>query len=267
MTSLSIAVPGATVHSRISGAGEAVVLLHGLGGDSRFWDGVAGRLAEDFQVVAIDLRGSGLTTTLSRDHDIADLADDVAAVLDHLGVVSAHVVGFAMGGFVAQSFAVRHASRVRRMVLAATSATLNPQLRAYLDGVLDVYESGISPRQMHNLVWPWSFAPDFIDEPSHRHYFAYTDDDPMEQSLASWRGQYLAQRRFDGAAALGTITAPSLVLAGGTDPFVPLGEATAFAKAIDAARIREYGDCGHLMALERPDRFASDVRRFLLDAG
>jgi 3-oxoadipate enol-lactonase len=262
-----VTTSGAAVSWEESGSGEPLVLLHGLGGDAGFWARERAELADRYRVIAIDLRGSGRTVTVSTEHEIADLADDVAAVLDRLGVRRAHVVGFSMGGYVAQAFAVRHPDRLARLVLAATSATLNPQLRAFVNAVLDVSESGIRPDQMYDLIWPWLFSPAFIGDPAHADWFVYPEDDPAEQSPAAWRGQYLAQRRFDGSAELGRIAAPTLVVVGEQDRLVAVEEARAFAGAIAGARFEVVTGAGHLVNVEEPARWTALVAEFLAADG
>jgi 3-oxoadipate enol-lactonase len=259
----SVTVPGAVVRFDDAGRGAPVVLLHGLGGDAGFWTREREQLADRFRVITIDLRGSGRTVTDAPDHEIADLADDVVAVLDRLGIARAHVVGFSMGGYVAQSLAVRHPSRVDRLVLAATSATLNAQLRLFMDAVLAAWEAGVGPDGMFALVAPWLFSPAFVAEPANAAWFALPPDDPEEQSLAAWRGQYLAQRRFDGTGELTRIACPTLVLTGRQDVLVPEDEARAFADRIRGARCVLVPDAGHLVNVEKPERFIAAVDRFL----
>jgi pimeloyl-ACP methyl ester carboxylesterase len=265
----SVPVLGGVVHVEEAGSGAPLVLLHGLGGDATFWMRELDALAGRFRVIALDLRGSGRTATASTEHEVEDLADDVAAVLDALGIERAHVVGFSMGGYVAQAFAVRHPERLARLVLAATSTTLNPQLRAFVDGVLAAYEAGIGPARMYDLVWPWLFSPAFIGDPAHADWFAYPEDDPLEQSLEAWRGQYLAQRRFDGSADLARIAAPTLVLLGEQDRLVAVEEAAAIAARMPDARLVVVPGAGHLVNVEEPARFDAEIVAFLTaaDAG
>lgn len=89
--------PAGPVHWTTTGSGAPLVLLHGLGGDVGFWEADAAAWASHFEVVAVDLRGSGATPASPGGHTMRDLADDVAAVLDHRGIPRAHLLGFSMG--------------------------------------------------------------------------------------------------------------------------------------------------------------------------
>jgi pimeloyl-ACP methyl ester carboxylesterase len=180
--------PAGPVHWAEAGAGSPVVLLHGLGGDVGFWAAEAADWQARFRLILIDLRGAGSTPASPGGHAIADLADDladdVAAVLDAAGVRAAHVVGFSMGGLVAQSFAVRHPDRVDRLVLASTYAVMNPQARLFLDAVLRTYEHSRDAAQMYRLIFPWLFSVEFLADPVNRALLpgadVELDDQPME---------------------------------------------------------------------------------------
>ncbi len=103
-----------------------MVLLQGLGLSSAFWFDVPRLLASDERrprhVIAIDNRGTGRSDKPRRLWTMGTMADDVIAVLDHAGVDSAFIVGISMGGMIAQHVALRHPSRVRGLVLLATTA-------------------------------------------------------------------------------------------------------------------------------------------------
>jgi pimeloyl-ACP methyl ester carboxylesterase len=101
-----------------------VVLIQGLGLDGRFWFDQPRMLAEDpeqpWHVLVPDNRGVGQSDMPTRPWTMADMADDVAAVLDHAGVRKAVMVGISMGGMIAQQVALRHPERVSGLVLMAT---------------------------------------------------------------------------------------------------------------------------------------------------
>lgn len=99
-----------------SGEGPAVVAVHGLGGTSTFFDAVVGRLTDTNQVTCFDLEGHG-RSPLSGPVSIAGWAGHIGAILDHLGVQSAHVIAHSMGTVIAQEFAAEHPDRVESLVL------------------------------------------------------------------------------------------------------------------------------------------------------
>ena len=251
------------IHWESTGTGPPLVLLHGLGGDVTFFDGDQPALSQDHRLVMIDLRGSGTTPASNGGHRIEDLADDVAAVLDDANIDRAHVLGFSMGGQVALSFAHRHSERLNRLVLAGACANLNSQTRMFVDAVLNVYETGASPRQMFNLVCPWLFSIDFLSNSRHAPYFAYPEDDPLEQSLADWRALYLAQRAFDARPLLPHISAPTLVVAGRHDRLASTADAELLAASIPNAHLHMIERAGHLVNVEATAEYSATVTNFL----
>lgn len=115
---LDVPVPGgALAVYRWPGEGPLVLAVHGITSNHRSWGVVAAALAGQVTLVAPDQRGRGRSNELPGPYGIADLAEDLAAVLDHLGAESAVVAGHSMGGFVAASFAVRHPDRAKALVL------------------------------------------------------------------------------------------------------------------------------------------------------
>jgi 3-oxoadipate enol-lactonase len=255
--------PAGPVHWAEAGAGPPLVLLHGLGGDIGFWAAEQAAWRARFRLILVDLRGHGRTPASAGGHSIADLADDVAAVLAAAGVESAHVLGFSMGGLVAQSLAVRYPDRVARLVLASTYAVMNPQARLFLDAVLQCYEDSQDPVLMYRLIFPWLFSAGFLADPANRAWLPGDDLDLDDQSLADWRAAYLAQRRFDGRPQLGRIGAPTLVIAGGEDRLVSRGDVNALADGVSGAHLTVLAGSGHLINVEQPGVFRAAIEDFL----
>src|SRR5688572_11138626 len=102
-----------------SGSGEPLVLLHGsfmtISGSFN-WTGWIGELSKTRKVIAVEMQGHGRTADIERDFSYESLADDIAALLDHLKVKEADVLGYSMGGGVAMQVAIRHPEKVRKVV-------------------------------------------------------------------------------------------------------------------------------------------------------
>lgn len=241
---------------------SVVVLLHGLGGDAGFWRAEQAALAEHFRVLAIDLRGSGLSSATDQAFSIEDLAQDVSAVLQHLGIASAHVVGFSMGGLVAQALAVLAPERIRSLVLAASFARTNVQARGFLEAVASVYRSGSTAKQMFQLVLPWLFSERFLAHPDAAPWLHYPDDAPDEQAREDWLRLLDAQLAFDGRARLGEIRARTLVVCGAEDRLAPPSDARNLANGIAGSVLVELAG-GHLMNVEDGDAFMAQLQEFI----
>lgn len=237
-----------------------MLLLHGLGDDSSFWSASVPALGDAFRVVTVDLPGSGRTPVT--EPSVAAFADEVLGALDEAGVPTAHVVGFALGGMVAQYLAARHADHVDRLVLASSFSTLNAQAGLFLDAVRDVVVATGSLRAVGPLVRPWQHSIDHLAGTS-ADGGPSVDGGPGDVDPAGWLAQQQAQRDFNGRATMALISAPTLVLSGAEDRLAPPTDAAELAAGIPAASLTAYPDAGHLLPVEVPDRFTADVRAFL----
>ena len=121
---------------RWPGDGPLVVAAHGITSNHRSWGVVAGALGGGARLVAHDQRGRGRSNHLPGPYGIAQLADDVAAILDHLGEQRAVIAGHSMGGFVATSFAVRHPQRATALVIVDGGAPFHIPAGTDLDEAL-----------------------------------------------------------------------------------------------------------------------------------
>jgi pimeloyl-ACP methyl ester carboxylesterase len=112
-------VNGLSLYYEEHGAGEPLVLLHGGLGAAELWAPVLPALAAGRRVIAVDLQGHGHTADADRPFRAETMADDVAALIEHLGLEQADVMGYSLGGMVALRTAIQHPDRVRRLVLVS----------------------------------------------------------------------------------------------------------------------------------------------------
>jgi 3-oxoadipate enol-lactonase len=104
------------------GAGPWLVLSHSLGCDVSMWDPQMSVLTERYRVLRYDTRGHGRSGAGGSPYTLEELADDVAQLMDHLGIVEAAWVGFSMGGMIGQTFALKYPNRIQALVLADTTS-------------------------------------------------------------------------------------------------------------------------------------------------
>ena len=126
-------VNGLNMYYEIHGAGRPLILLHGGLGSGEMFGPVLPALAERHQVIAVDLQGHGRTADIDRPIDIRLMADDIAALIDHLGLDGPDIAGYSLGGGVALFTAVKYPAKVRRLVVASVYLrpdAIDPALRA-----------------------------------------------------------------------------------------------------------------------------------------
>jgi pimeloyl-ACP methyl ester carboxylesterase len=126
-------VNGITLYVETHGDGRPLILLHGGLGSGEMFGPVLPALAESHQVIAVDLQGHGRTADIDRPIDVKLMADDIAALIDHLALDQPDVVGYSLGGGVALQTAARHPAKVRRLVVVSANVrpdAIYPDIRA-----------------------------------------------------------------------------------------------------------------------------------------
>ena len=114
-------VNGITLYFETHGTGRPMILLHGGLGSGEMFGPVLPMLSQHHQVIAVDLQGHGRTADVDRPLDVRLMADDIAALIDHLGLDAPDLVGYSLGGGVALQTAVRHPARIRRLVVVSAN--------------------------------------------------------------------------------------------------------------------------------------------------
>ena len=138
-----------------------VMLIHGVGADGTSWDQIAPALASEFRVLRLDLRGHGRSGHIDGALTLDDFVRDVVDVLDACAVPAAHIVGFSLGGMIAQGIALQHADRVRRLVLLSAVAGRTAEERERVQARLAILrEQGIAA--ITGAAQERWFTPDFI---------------------------------------------------------------------------------------------------------
>jgi 3-oxoadipate enol-lactonase len=242
------------------GEGEAVVLVHAIGCDHRMWDALAPLLAPRFRVLRVDARGHGRSPLPQRPYSLDELATDVLAVLDRHGIARAHWVGLSMGGMIGQAFALAHAARLGRLVLANTTSSYGPEGRKLWEARIKAVEDG-GLAAIKDMVMSRYFSDDFRA----RNPGAIAE--VAKRFLATPAQGYLgccdAIRELDYSADLSRIRAPTLVIAGEKDAGTPPAMSEAIAARIPGARLAIIPGAAHLSAVEKPAEFNALVRDFL----
>lgn len=239
-----------SVHTVVSGRtdGPAVVLSGSLGSTHHMWAPQLAALEERFLVVRYDTRGHGESPVPAGPYSIDDLADDVLAMLDGMGVPRAHVVGLSLGGMTAMRLAARNPERVDRLALLCTAAYLPPR-EAWLERAATVRERG-SAAVADAVVARW-FTPAFAaaNPAAAREAAEMIAATPPE----GYAGCCAAIAELDLRQQLSSITAPTLAIAGADDPATPPTRLAEIAAAIPRARLLVLDRAAHLANVEQAD--------------
>jgi pimeloyl-ACP methyl ester carboxylesterase len=242
--------------------GIPILLVHGLAGASLTeWYQVAPKLAVDRPVIMVDHRGHGLSALGDIRFDVADDADDLAGVLDALGVGEVDVVGYSMGGVIAQALAMRHPGRVRKMVLIATFAThsegyrLARRVGAFLArGWERLTGFGTPEVRSGYLIAKGAVRPE---------HARWIWRETSRRDLESGAQASFALLRFDSRDWVGRLDVETLVVVAQNDMLVPPHWQQELAEAIPGVRTVEIEGAGHELVWTHADRVSDELRAFL----
>jgi pimeloyl-ACP methyl ester carboxylesterase len=262
----TISLEGCRLAYRRMGSGRPLLVLNGLTATNADWDpAFLERLASANELVLLDNRGIGASTDDGAPFDIPKLARDTADVIEALDLGSVSVLGWSMGGFVAQALAVEHADHVEKLVLLSTDAGGAAAVvadRAVRDQITDT--SGTPHEQARRLlavVFPGDLAEsiyrDFGDVVAQAR--AELSPDLVDRQIAAveaWHRDGLADR-------LGGLKAPALVLTGTEDVVIPPSNALALVTAIPGAWLAQFPGGGHAFMAQFPQAAANVINEFL----
>jgi 3-oxoadipate enol-lactonase/4-carboxymuconolactone decarboxylase len=243
---------GAPVRIEGPGGAPVLVLANSLGASAAMWDAQMPVLRGRFRVVRYEHRGHGGTPAPAGPCSIDDLGADLLGVIDQVGAERVSIAGVSLGGMVAMWLAARHPERVERLVLACTAPQLLPA-RAWTERAATVRASGPSVL-LETLLGRW-FTPGFI---AGRPDVAAVVADMLAQvSSDGYAGACDAIAAMDQWDDLARITAPTLVLAGASDPVCPPEIALRMHQAIAGSSLVVLPGASHLANIEQAERFTA----------
>ncbi len=254
----------APVSYRVDGpaAAPVLVLANSLGTTWAMWDPQLPALTARFRVVRYDQRGHGATPAPPGPYTIADLGTDVVELLDALGEERASICGLSLGGMVAMWLASHAPDRVDRLVLCCTAPAL-PPAGQWAERAATVRASGPGGL-LDALLGRW-FTPGFAGRrPDVAALVAAMLGTTDPEGYA---GCCEAIGAMDQTDQLGSIVAPTLVLAGAADPVTPPATALAIHQRVAGSSLVVLPEAAHLANVEQPDRFAAAVVDHLAGAG
>ena len=259
-----VTLDGITLHYRREGqAGRpALLFVNSLGTDLRIWDAVVPAFANRFGILRHDSRGHGLTDGPNGPYTIADLADDLERLVDHLKLETLIPIGISIGGMVALELSVRRARQTAALVLCDTGARIGTT-ETWDERIRTVREHGLEA--IGEMVLDRWFTPAFASErPAERRGFYHMlTRTPSAGYAATCQGL----RDADLTDSARRVTARTLVLGGVEDMATPPELMRRLAQSIPGASLRLIEGAAHLPCLEKPKETAAAISEFLTDQG
>lgn len=252
------------VFYEIEGQGPPLLLIAGLGADSRAWATVKPHLTAHFTCVTFDNRGVGRSEVPPGPYTIDQMGDDAAALIRALDLAPVAVVGWSLGGSVLQALLIRHQELVSRAVLLSAFPSYTELQHAWLDCLLTLRQSDLPPVAQALFGMPWGFTPKMLVD--HETLVAGAK---LAQTLAppatfeGFSAQAHGLRRYDSRPQLPTVKTPTLVLVGAEDTLTPVSQSVEMAELMPNARLQVLPRGGHGMAVEFPAETTAAIRAFL----
>jgi aminoacrylate hydrolase len=246
-------------------ANPPVLLLTGLGGSGKSWGSQLDLFAHKYYTIVPDHRGTGQTTHTQDGYTTAQLATDMASLVEHLALGPMHIVGASTGGAIAQYMALDHPHTVRTLSIVSSFARFD----AFTQREFAVRRKMAAEWDTPSLFSAYAlflFSPHYTYEHSERvtawiERAAAQPMRPEDREIALKRIDMIAVH--DTLSRLGAIQQPTLVVCGDHDVCTPPQLSDEIARAIPGSEMVIVPECGHLVDLEKADEFFHVVSRFI----
>lgn len=258
---------GARIKYEVDGSGEPVVLIHAGVANLRMWDEQVEALRDTYRVIRYDTRGFGATET-----DAVEFSNraDIAALLDHLGENSAHVLGLSRGGSIALDFALEYPDRVRSLVVAAGGISGYESPEEADASVFEEPEKLLEAKDWEGISeWETAYWADGPGQPKDR------VDPALRARVHDWILTNYQALKEEGTpqpldppavGRLSELNVPLLVIIGTLDDPGTQESCRHLADVVHGARLEVFEGTAHMLNLEQPDRFNTLLREFLTGA-
>jgi 3-oxoadipate enol-lactonase len=256
---------GIDMYYEVQGEGEPLVLIPYLAADQACYAFQVAEYAKHFTCFTVDLRGAGLSGKPDGSYSTELLAEDIAAFLQAAGIDSAHVSGLSLGAAVGMLLAAKHPERVKSLSLHSAWTATDPFLRTVLEGWRIIAEGLDSVTEMVITgVFPWCFTPElYAARPEYIDSLAdFVRSRPMPP-VDAFRRQSDAVLSHDARAALGSITAPTLITFGEHDMVTSTRFATPLQDGIADSELVVFSKAAHAPIYEITEEFNQRTLEFL----
>jgi pimeloyl-ACP methyl ester carboxylesterase len=262
-------VNGITLAYEITGEGDPLVFVGGTGVGGGIWERQVEHFRSSFRCLTFDLRGTGDSSAPDEPYSVEMFRDDLSALLDHVGIGSAHFAGFSLGSAIIQKLAVSDPERVRTAALISTwsSSSREHHIRLWFEARKRALEE--ASRDVAQGFAFWMFAPSVVDfEPElvervQKLFAAHSSAQPVH----AYTRHFEADLGHETQEDLPGISCPILVVYGSEDLITLPWYNRTVADLVPGAVLREIPRAGHFLWLERPDELNAAIEEFLVAGG
>ncbi|HZR06733.1 MAG TPA: alpha/beta hydrolase [Candidatus Udaeobacter sp.] len=259
-------VDGAQIAYRRIGNGQPLVVLNGFAATSADWDpSFIDRLASSNRLILPDNRGIGRSTDDGQPFDIAKLADDAARIIETLSVERVNVLGWSMGGFIAQTLALQQPGRINKLILLSTDPGGPDADLAPAEVWSQLIDMSGTPHEQAGRLLSLLF-PTAVAESIYREFGDIVAAARAQLSPSLVNRQVIAMDAWHRAGVgdrLRKVNVPVLIATGTADVVIPPSNALRFANVIPGAWLAQFDGGGHAFMAQYPRPLADLLNSFL----
>lgn len=252
------------LYYELQGQGKPLILINGIIADHNAWKFVLPELIKHRQVLIFDNRGAGQSDSPTPGYTIADMADDVLALMDHFKLEKPDILGHSMGGCIVQDIAYRHPEKISSAIISSSFIKLNASFRIFAKTRISLYKLN-APRELFaNSIIPWAYGAEYLAKPGvYEAILTAHLNNPYYQTEKGYQGQYEAMISFDSKDWIKKIKVPTQVICGSHDIVALDYENKEIADSISGSKFSVVNKAGHNPEAEQPENFLKILKSFL----
>ena len=256
-------INGCNIYYEVHGEGEPLVMIMGLRRNIEWWYCQLQTLSEYFKVIVFDNRGAGRSDKPKSEYSIRLFADDTAALMNDLGINKAHILGFSMGGYIAQELAINYPEKVKKLALVSTSSG-GKQAVLMSEDRMEKFTAndGLTPEKILQKDMDIYFSDDYIEK-NPKTIQTFTEISMMHyQPAHAFQRQFEACLNHDTSDRIHNISCPVLITTGDDDPLVPPKNSSILKELLPEAVLSIFPGGRHCFMIEKTELFNKEILSF-----
>ena len=262
---------GVKLYYEEAGSGAPVVFVHEFAADHRSWEMQMRHFGQRYRCITWSARGYPPSDVPEKASSYSQnrAADDIAAVMDHLKIDKAHIVGLSMGGFATQHFGFRHPKRAKSLVVAGVGYGAEKQEASKFKGEAAIVAKSLQTEGMAKFAEKYAYGPTRVqfENKDPRGFAQFKKELGEHSALGAANTQIGVQAErpslYDLVEQMRALTVPTLILSGDED-WPCLAPGILMKREIPSAALSVMPNCGHTINLEDPDQFNRIVGDFII---
>jgi len=245
------------------GEGPPLLLINGLSCDTRQWEPLISFLKTSFQVISYDMRCSGHSDKPTDPITIPELADEALALMKYLKHDKVDVMGFSMGGIIAQDLALRHPEAIKKLALLSSMPSFrrpNPPS----DDAMEILHAEEFSIELLEKIFNLIFATKYKTEANKKEYIKMKLEDKNPQPPEAYFNQLQASEKYESFDTVHNISLPTLIMTGDQDALISPKNSDWLNEKIPNSQLHIFKEVGHISPLECPEALANQLKQFFV---